>query len=646
MRKSNLNGKWAVPLLRCSTVEQQDTSIDDQHGSIAKFAEDYGMILSDVPIRMAGKSGSIKKNLEGMVNEVIERKQSGERIDVLVFFEQSRFGRAGPLHFGKMAEKLADAEIELAETDGYMEDAGSRTFQRLIKAQFACEQAKSISLASARGSQFSLQQGRRGHATRAPYGTDKLYMNSMGEPKCIFRRATDGTRYQLDPSTGKIIETYESGVRGYRKSSLEIDTLTIGDPKHREVVCRIYRLKLENGHGPYLIARMLNDEGIPSPTGKKWLPQSIKEILNNEVYTGFAYANQYGGAIYFNHAQDMPIPVGHSGGKIVRGIRPEEYWHRVEYPEFIDFLPADLRSAAIEMHAVRRGRIKDGYIQKPNKKNGRRVYLLSGILTEKTTGKEMKAVNSGANKRIYYKVKGIAPTSKDSLLRRRIPSALVEKAVLDEIESLLCSLSNLKSLIVEEIKKQEDASRSEHGELERLESEQQKLKKKYALQMNQLGGSMDDLVQESLDQTQRQLQSIDDRINQIAIGHRLTESEINEIADGVIEDLRPLLDELSGTGDVGLRKIVEAFVGSAVVDLVEGKVDFEFIIPNEVLMQRYRSRGPASSPGPASGCQALYRKPITLSTRAVLIPDKCRGRCWDPFVAQGCQKCHRKPRAA
>ncbi len=230
MRKSNLNGKRAVMLLRCSTLEQQDTSIDDQAACIAKFSDDYGMVMSDVPIRMAGKSGSIKKNLESMVEEVIERKRSGEQIDVLAYFEQSRFGRAGPLHFGKMSEKLADEGIELAEADGYMEDESSRTFIRLIKAQFACEQAKSIALASARGSQFSLQNGRRGHATRAPYGTDKLYMNSAGEPKCVFLQAEDGIRYQLDPETGEVVETYQPGGRGYRKSPLEKDTLVMCDP--------------------------------------------------------------------------------------------------------------------------------------------------------------------------------------------------------------------------------------------------------------------------------------------------------------------------------------------------------------------------------------------------------------------------------
>jgi recombinase len=644
MRKSNLNGKRAVMLLRCSTVEQQDTSIDDQAGCIAKFADDYGMELSDEPIRMAGKSGSIKKNLEDMVEEVIGRKRNGEQIDVLAYFEQSRFGPAGPLHFGKMSEKLTDAGIELAEADGYMEDPGSRTFLRLIKAQFACEQAKSIALASARGSQSSLQQGRRGHATRAPFGTDKLYSNSTGEPKCVLRLLADGTRHMLDPLTGEVVETYKPGVRGYRKSSLEMDTLTIGDPDHREVVCRIYRLKLESGHGPYLIARMLNDEGVPTATGKSWFPQSVTEILNNEVYTGFAYANQYAGAIYFNQAPGMPIPNGHSNGKIKRGIRPKEDWHRVDYPELADFLPADLYSAAIEMHAARRGRIKDGRIQNPDRKNGRLMYLLSGILTEKTTGREMKAVKSGWQKRIFYKVKGTTPTSIESPLRRRIPSALVEKTVLDEIESLLCNLSNLKSLIVAEIQRQEDATRSEHGELERLECDQQKLKKKYALQLSQLGGSMDDLVQESLDQTKRQLQVIDDRLSQIVVGYRMTESEINELADGVIDDLRPLLDELSGTGDVGLRKIVETFVGSAVVDLVEGKVEFEFVLPNEVLIQRYRSL--ASSRRPQTVWRTPKFKPITLSTRAVLIPDQCRGKCWDPFVAQGCRNCHRKPRAA
>ena len=94
MNKSRLNGKRAVPLLRCSTMEQSETSIDDQLNSIRAFADRMDMELGE-PVRLAGKSGSIKKNLEEMVDQVINRKQGGERIDAVVYFDQSRFGRYG-----------------------------------------------------------------------------------------------------------------------------------------------------------------------------------------------------------------------------------------------------------------------------------------------------------------------------------------------------------------------------------------------------------------------------------------------------------------------------------------------------------------------------------------------------------------------
>ena len=121
-RKSRLNGKRAVPMPRCSTMEQADTSIDDQMNSMEYFAEEYDMELADA-LQLVGKSGSIKANLEAAMDEIIARKRSGERIDVVLFYDQSRFGRSGPLHFGALADRLLDEGIEIAETDAFMEDA-------------------------------------------------------------------------------------------------------------------------------------------------------------------------------------------------------------------------------------------------------------------------------------------------------------------------------------------------------------------------------------------------------------------------------------------------------------------------------------------------------------------------------------------
>lgn len=62
----------------------------------------------------------------------------------------------------------------------------------------------------------------------------------------------------------------------------------IVNPEQAKVVRRIFGLFLQ-GHSPYQIARILTDDGIPSPGGKDhWNPSNISSILKNEKYKGDA----------------------------------------------------------------------------------------------------------------------------------------------------------------------------------------------------------------------------------------------------------------------------------------------------------------------------------------------------------------------
>ena len=72
---------------------------------------------------------------------------------------------------------------------------------------------------------------------------------------------------------------------GYDKG--EDGNLVINE-KQAELVRRIYGMFLQ-GQSAYAIARILTDEGIPSPGGKeKWHVKTIKHILTNEKYKGDA----------------------------------------------------------------------------------------------------------------------------------------------------------------------------------------------------------------------------------------------------------------------------------------------------------------------------------------------------------------------
>ncbi len=69
---------------------------------------------------------------------------------------------------------------------------------------------------------------------------------------------------------------------GYKKN--EKRQLIIDEPK-AAVVRRIYDLYL-SGIGGRRIAALLNDEGLPSPTGKLWNDITVKKILKQEKYIG------------------------------------------------------------------------------------------------------------------------------------------------------------------------------------------------------------------------------------------------------------------------------------------------------------------------------------------------------------------------
>lgn len=57
------------------------------------------------------------------------------------------------------------------------------------------------------------------------------------------------------------------------------------DPAAAPVVRRIYQLYLA-GHGYRMIAKLLDHEGAPTPTGGKWVEGSVLRILTNPAYMG------------------------------------------------------------------------------------------------------------------------------------------------------------------------------------------------------------------------------------------------------------------------------------------------------------------------------------------------------------------------
>ena len=113
---------------------------------------------------------------------------------------------------------------------------------------------------------------------------------------------------------------------GYVKSPADKHRL-IPDPEAAEVVCRIFSMRLA-GHTPQSIARQLSLEGVLTPgeytkrtkgeevlSIRPWSRETVRSILNNEVYIGNLVQLRQGSLSYKDHRQRQ---------------KPPETWARVE----------------------------------------------------------------------------------------------------------------------------------------------------------------------------------------------------------------------------------------------------------------------------------------------------------------------------
>jgi hypothetical protein len=189
-----------------------------------------------------------------------------------------------------------------------------------------------------------------------------------------------------------------------------------------------------------------------------------------------------------------------------------------------------------------------------------------------------------------------------SFLRRRLPAQPLDRAVLEEIESLLCSLPDFKNMIGEAIMQQDRDRRGDVNQHDQLLVDRDRLRNRYRSQVDMLGGIDDQVVRESINKTASQIQAIDDRLASMDSGPELTEREFCEVTKGVSEDMQAVLERFADEGEPALRSVAEAMVGSAVADLEQSEVDFEFVVPAAFIERQVR--GLAERRRPATFRQA------------------------------------------
>lgn len=231
-----------VAMFRVSTDRQAEhgASLDAQERQFRATAKAQGW---QVVAEFRGSESATQANTERQVlQQVLHRIRSGQP-DALYVHEQSRLTRGDELDVALLLRELRERRLKVI-VGGVVRDLASIDERFMVGIQSLVDRAESERIRERvnRGKREKALQGKK-NTGRPPYG----YMNPP---------AGDHRRGILQPV-----------------------------PDKARTVRRMFELAA-GGTSQARIAGMLNDEGLPSPTGKKWAEGSILQILRNPSYIG------------------------------------------------------------------------------------------------------------------------------------------------------------------------------------------------------------------------------------------------------------------------------------------------------------------------------------------------------------------------
>ncbi len=185
-----------------------------------------------------------------------------------------------------------------------------------------------------------------------------------------------------------------------------------------EIVRMIFGFLVNEKMGTSRICRELNARAIPTPRARKaWLASSVYRIVTNTLYQGIIYSMKYRSEKIGLHQKK-------------RTLRPVAEWIPVPVPAIIDETTWQTAQRQLQKNKALARR------------NLKRDYLLTGLVTCAKCGRTMIISHSGGRKLIsYYACPGRKnsfseyPTS-NPCSARQIPTNLLDEAVFNYLRDL------------------------------------------------------------------------------------------------------------------------------------------------------------------------------------------------------------------
>ena len=273
----------------------------------------------------------------------------------------------------------------------------------------------------------------------------------------------------------------------------ERPTLVLNPPVD-DIVRRIFDMAV-NGKSVLDITRTLNDEGIPTTTGKPWLKTTVHRLLTNEAYTGTL--------VWGHNAKDGSEPV-----------RVEDAHPAIVSTQEFQYVQRLLKSRA------------------PKKVNPRRVsspYVLSGLVNCELCDVSMSAAEAKGGKYSYYVCQSKIKKGSETCDTPRLNARDFERTIIEQLRSHVLTESNIRELVRMVDEEMDGLAREQRQKLETVEHELDEVKR--AL----------DRIWRMVETTDLEMSDAADRIRE----HKQRKEQLEvaaETARRTLEDRRQLLD--------------------------------------------------------------------------------------------------------
>ena len=566
----------AVGYIRRSTSDLQPQSLDDQQKAIAAYAQEHGFEVMRW-YEDDGISGTETRQRPGFMQMIADAQDKKDFAAVLVW-SQDRFSRLTADETGYFRTLLKNAGvclISITETWLNGEDIGSRIARNAmqeVKHEYVRDMARSV----IRGQHSNIMQAKSDPGRRAPYGYDRLLLNTDGTIYQRVRWLSDGTR-EIYTADGKLQRRVEPGTRMKKEKGLRA-MLAPADAQTVKTVQEIFRLSVE-GAGFKAVAEYLNGQRIPAPEGGWWVHTGVKAILQNHAYKGAICWNKRSEGKFFQASANGQARVRSSlrtaSGRIKTIDNPESEWVILENAHEAIVQPEiwDRAQEAVKQRSRHRGG--------KGKKN---AYALSGLIYCANCGKPFwgfqkqsgKKANGHVTKKFYYSCAGYHSSGKHSCVSVHVPADDYEGWLLAQIKALVFSqdktVENAVKRFVAEVGKA-NGSGGQEGRLKEIEREKRHIRDTVEAMLKNIAPENMIFINGKLGELRQRLENLDAEARKVQKEQpkQLDPATLREFA---YSRLSRLHEAVTGQADTeATRQVLAGYVAKIEVDPLKRCID-------------------------------------------------------------------------